>query len=200
MISWIVASHDPTILLSNLAASMLDPGDDEVVLIDDAPSIAAAYNQGQARAKHRIRCYVHHDVAFLDLPRLRTELVAAVDGAGMVGLIGSRTPALPWWDGDVLGSVFDSRIGLLDFGPGGPCAVLDGLLLATVHDVAWDETIPGWHGYDYDACMQLRGLTNVCLTGGGQMVRHNTTNPSDPRVLTGWDETLRLLREKWGGP
>lgn len=198
MISWIVASHDTNILYANLVAS-LDWNLDEIVVVWEAPSIAAAYNEGQERAKHPLRCFVHHDVQVLDLPLLRSALLRTVTPeVGMVGVVGSRTPALPWWDGDLLGKVCDSRIGVMDYGPGGPCAVLDGLLLATVHKVQWDETIPGWHGYDYDACMQMtqRGLPNWCLDG--LMVRHNTTSLRDPDLLAGWGEAVTRLRQKWG--
>ena len=206
MISWIAAAHDETILYANLVSSLHPlPDDDELVVVTGADSIAAAYLEGQARATRPIRCYVHSDVQILDPPRLRYEIAFWVGllglAGGMVGLVGSRTPTLPWWDGHLLGSVFDSRIGLLDNGPGGPCAVLDGLLLATVHEVAWDVSIPGWHGYDYDACRQqlAAGRTNWCLTGGGQMVRHNSDGPRDPDVIDGWAASTAALEQKWGG-
>lgn len=201
MISWIAAAHDETILYRNLVVSLHPLGDDELVVVDGAPSIAAAYNEGQTRARHPVRCYVHSDVEVLDAPRLRAELLAhARPAVGLVGLVGSRTPVLPWWDGEACGSVFDSRIGALDNGPGGPCAVLDGLLLATVHDVVWDETIPGWHGYDHDMCRQFldKGLTNFCLDDGARMVRHNSDGPRDPDLIGGWHESVTRLREKWG--
>jgi hypothetical protein len=200
LISWIVATHDPTILMKNLVTSLWIL--DDLVVVENPPNIAAAYNEGQRRAIHPLRVYVHHDVQVLDLPRLRAELLEHVTPErGMVGLIGSRTDRLPWWDGDLLGSVFDQRIGFLDNGPGRECAQLDGVLLATVHDVTWDESIPGFHGYDYDVCRQMadRGLPNFCLDNGKELLRHNTTSGRDPDHLTGWAEALSRLREKWGG-
>jgi hypothetical protein len=202
VISWIVATHNPTILYANLIASMWDLVNDELVVVESPHSIAAAYNEGQSRAKFPLRCYVHHDVEFLDLPRLRAELVQhCTPSVGLVGVIGSRTDVLPWWDGKQCGSIVDSRIGLLDSGPGGECAQLDGVLLATVHDVDWDESIPGFHGYDYDACRQMtaRGLTNWCLDDGAKMLRHNATNSTDPDRLDGFHDALTRLRGKWGG-
>lgn len=201
MISWIVASHDPTILLKNLAASMVDLGTDQVIVVEDAPSIAVAYNQGQAKAEHPVRCYIHHDVQILNLLRLRSELLEHTTNAvGMVGVIGSRTETRPWWDGICLGSVVDGRHGVLGFGVGGPCSMLDGLLLATVHDVEWDETFPGWHGYDHDSCHQMlaRGLTNHCLDGGHELVSHNTNNSRDPDQLNGFHDAMARLAGKWG--
>lgn len=201
MISWIVASHDPTILLKNLAASMVDVGPDQVIVVENAPSIAAAYNEGQGKAEHPVRCFIHHDVQILDLPRLRSSLLEHVtEAVGMVGVVGSRTQTVPWWDGICLGSVVDGRHGVLGFGVGGECSVLDGLLLATVHDVEWDEAIGGWHGYDHDACAQMaaRGLPNYCLNGGHELVAHNTNNSRDPDHLNGFHDAMKRVREKWG--
>jgi len=201
LISWIAAAHDETILYANLIASLHPlPGGDEFVIVTGAESIAAAYNEGQARARNPVRCYVHSDIQVLDVARLRAELLEHTTTAvGLVGLVGSRTPMLPWWDGQTCGSVFDARIGPLLFGPGGDCAVLDGLLLATVHDVKWDENIPGWHGYDYDMSrQQLAHRRNFCLTDGHEMVRHNADGPRDPDLIVGWTEAVATLREKWG--
>lgn len=202
MISWIVASHRPKVLAANLAATLQLQGGDQLVVVSDAPSIAAAYNEGQRRATQAIRCYVHHDVQLLDPVRLRAQLVRECRPAvGMVGVVGSRDLVVPWWEGDRRGSVVDSRLGLLSFGPGGPCAVLDGLLLATVHDVEWDEGYPGWHLYDHDVCAQMlaAGLRNECLSGGAGMVLHNTSGPVSVTRLPGWDQGVARWREKWCG-
>lgn len=199
MISWIVASHDPTVLYSNLVASLLIDDEDELVLVENPTSIASAYSEGQARATRPIRCYVHHDVQILDLPRLREALRVCPDW-GVVGVIGCRDERIPWWDGSCLGSVFDGRIGALNFGPGGECSMLDGLLLATSHEVEWDLDYPGFHGYDHDMCSQMlaRGFRNFCLTDGHQMLRHNTSSSSDPDQLVGWNDAVVRYKAKWG--
>ena len=200
MISWVVASHREDVLQDVLLASLGDlPDDDELVVIRDAPSMTLAYTEGQAKAANPVRCYVHHDVRVLDLPRLRAELTAATVGHGMVGVVGSRDALMPWWDGDRLGSVVDTRMGLLDFGRGGQCAMLDGLLLATREHVDWDVDAPGWHGYDHDACAQMleRDLWNRCLTGGHLLVEHVNESPSDTSLLAGWDEAVARFRSRW---
>lgn len=201
MISWITASHRPEVLAENLEATLaLDDGD-ELVVVRDAPSIAAAYNEGQARASRPIHCYVHHDVQIVDPERLRHELlVACTAQVGMVGVIGSTTRTLPWWEGVCRGSVIDARMGLLDMGPGGEVAYLDGLLLASVHDLSWDESYEGWHMYDHDICAQqlAAGRPNWCLTGGHELLLHNTTGPADTGILSGWDAGVVRFRGKWG--
>jgi hypothetical protein len=195
MISWIVASHDPAILSANLRPTLTHP-DDELIVID-APSIGKAYNTGQARATQPIRCYVHHDVQVLDLPALRAELARwCQPWVGMVGVNGSRCRAIPWWTGAAAGSVVDERMGQIGAGKGGEVAYLDGLLLATIQHIEWDETY-GWHGYDHDICEQQlrRGLANWCLADGHLLLKHNTAGDWTP---AGFDEAMARFREKWG--
>lgn len=199
-ISWIVASHDPQILHDNLLATLKLGGEDQLVVVQDAPSIAVAYNHGQEQALHPVRCYIHHDVQILDLPALREQLQRWTRGVGMLGLVGSIDQKAPWWEGLRTGAVQDGRMGLLKFGPGGPAAYLDGMLLATRRDLTWDETYPGWHLYDHDICRQQleAGYTNWCLSGGDALVLHNTTGAHDMRALSGWDEGFARFAWKWG--
>lgn len=201
MISWITASHRPDVLAENLEATLKLVGGDELVVVRDAPSIAAAYNEGQARATRPIRCYIHHDVQITDPERLRRALLAAcTPDVGIVGVIGSTTRTVPWWEGVCRGSVIDARMGLLDMGPGGEVAYLDGLLLASVHGLGWDQGYEGWHLYDHDICAQqlAAGRPNRCLTGGAEMVLHNTTGPANTDALAGWDTGVVRFRGKWG--
>lgn len=200
MISWIVASHDDTVLNGNLLATLDHTAyGDELLVLRDAPSITQAYAAGQSAASRPVKVYVHHDVQILDVPRLRSELIEATQGVGMVGVIGSRDAVFPWWSGRLCGSVVDTRpgFGLIDHGPGGECAMLDGLLLATRQHVDWDTDAPGWHGYDMDSCSQMlaRGLTNWCLTGAGDYVIHNAA-PTKDRT-TGFGDAAERWRERW---
>lgn len=200
MISWIVATHNRGVLEANLLATLDLQPEDELIVVEDAPSIAVAYNRGREQATKPVRCYVHHDVQVLDPARLRAELREHCPSNGIVGVIGSREPVVPWWDGSALGSVVDARLGRLDFGSGGPCAFLDGLLLATSLDLEWDESYPGWHLYDHDICRQAldAGHTNWCLTGGADLIRHNTTGSTNTHHLDGWDAGVRRYRKKYG--
>lgn len=201
MISYVVASHRPEVLAGNLVATLELRDGDELVVVQDPPSIATAYHEGQSRAVNPVRCYVHSDVRIVDPVGLRAALLEHCrPDVGMVGVVGSREPLVPWWDGTCCGSVVDARMGRLDFGPGGACAILDGLLLATTQTLTWDEAYPGFHLYDHDICRQqlARGLPNWCLTGGAELVVHNTTGPADTGRLNGWREGVARYRGKWG--
>lgn len=200
VISYITATHNDSILRDNLSATLSLIDTDELVVIRGASSIAKAYNEGQAKAANRIHCYIHHDIQVLDNVRLRSALIRTCNkNVGIVGVIGSRTKAVPWWDGDKLGSAQDSRMGALDFGIGGNCSMLDGILLATAQDLQWDETYPGFHLYDHDICMQMLqvGRTNLCLTNGKEIVLHNTSNSSDVSQLAGWSDSVVVFDRKW---
>lgn len=201
MISWIVATHDRAILDACLGPTV--PDGDELIVVEGAASIADAYNTGTAGASHPVRCYVHHDVVLVDPGRLRAALLKhCTTDVGMVGVIGCRAPVVPWWSGDVVGSVVDTRRGMGRLGPGGhgPAAYLDGLLLATSHTVSWDDSYDGWHGYDHDMCRQMldRGLTNWCLPDGHQLVRHESHGSRNPERIPGWDAALARFAAKWG--
>jgi hypothetical protein len=201
LISWIVASHDSTVLEANLLATLQLHDDDEIHIVWNAESIANAYNEGQARATRPIRVYVHHDVQILDNTRLREQILTHCQPwVGVLGVVGSWNRHLPYWDTATCGSVADTRIGVIGPGKGGECAYLDGLLLAIARDVVWDESYPGWHLYDHDICEQAlrQGLPNWCLTNGHELVRHNTTGTNDPDELPHWHENLARFREKWG--
>lgn len=200
MISWIVASHRREVLDSILLPSLHINGEDELIIIENQPSITIAYAAGQAQATKNIHVYVHHDVRVTDLQRLRQQLIHQTINHGVVGIIGSRSATLPWWTGSLTGSVVDTRLGTLNYGLGDRCAIVDGLLLATRQAIDWDLAAPGWHGYDHDACLQLlaKGYSNFCISSGHTMVEHHASSPTNMDQLVGWHEAVAHYAERWG--
>lgn len=200
MISWIVASHDERILNENLLATLQLPEEDELVLVTDAPSITLAYTEGQERATKPVRCFIHHDIRIIDQQLLRERLIAATGQHALCGVVGSFQLAMPWWNGSPCGSVEDSRLGVLHFGQGGECRLLDGLILASREDLPWDVYWPGWHGYDYDICMAVRGMGKSvwCMADGAAMMVHNSDSPQALHLIDGWPEAEARFYAKWG--
>lgn len=201
MISWIVASHDRRILNDNLLATLDVLPDDELILIEDAPSITVAYTEGQSRATKQILCFIHHDVRIIDQELLRRHLISATEVHHLVGVVGSRTLAMPWWNGRPVGSVGDTRLGVLVFGGWGPARLLDGLLLASRAQLPWDTDWPGWHGYDYDICMAVQHELNGavwCMDDGAKMLVHNSDSPQALHLIDGWPEAEARFYAKWG--
>lgn len=203
MISYIVMFNDKPTLERNLLRTLKTQGSDEIIGLRDYPSAAKAMNEGITRAKHKIKCFLHADVLILDNARLRRELSEHCnDQTGMVGVIGSKNHGhIPWWEKDTCGSIWESRLGLLDFDGGDcQCAVMDGLFLATAQDITFDESFPGFHIYDYDICRQMtaKGLPNYCLKDGKTLISHNCKGPTAVEALgTSYSDNIERLQNKW---
>jgi hypothetical protein len=181
--------------------SLILQDDDELIVIEGAKSIAEGYNNGIDKAKNKIKCFIHHDLIVTNPILLRMNLLAyCIDDIGIVGVIGSQTDAAPWWEGQCVGSVVDSRNGILYFSDGKQfCLHLDGLMLATCQDVRFDESIPGFHFYDQDICKQMaeKRLHNFCIKDGYRMITHFTQTPMDMSKLSGYAEAMAVYAKKW---
>lgn len=203
MISYIVMCNDKQTLERNLLRSLKLEEGDEIIVVMDKPSAAIALNIGISKAKNKIKCFIHSDVVVLDNARLRNELISHCnDQTGIVGVIGTKNRShVPWWEKDMCGTIVESRLGLIDFGPGGcECAVMDGLFLASAQDVRFDESFPGFHFYDYDICLQMleRGLPNWCLFDGKTLISHNCKTPLDVNALgASYSDNVERLKNKW---
>ena len=150
-------------------------------------SLGRAYNEllGQA-VGWRYKVYVHQDVVLVnrgllgDLLRLFRHRTI-----GLVGVAGCRflPPSYVWWNGSGLyGLVVQDRGDgpkLREFGD--PAAdyerveCVDGLFLATQHDLPWDERIPGFHFYDVAQSTRflLHGYDVVVPRQGAAWLRHD---------------------------
>lgn len=200
-ISYITCTNNHEILNNCLIRSLKLDNDDEIVIVDNPKSIAEGYNYGMEHAKHRIKCFIHHDLIVTNPILLRMNLMAyCTQDIGMVGVIGSITDAAPWWNGEGVGSAIDTRKGIIYFNEGKQfCEHLDGILLATFQDIRFDESIPGFHLYDQDICKQMTkdGKRNFCIGDGYRIVTHFTSTPSDTSQINGYDEALAVYRKKW---
>jgi hypothetical protein len=200
-ISYIACTHNTNILEKCLVQSLILQDEDELIVIEGANSIAKGYNSGIDMAKNKIKCFIHHDLIVTNPILLRMNLLAyCIEDIGMVGIVGSQTDATPWWEGQCVGSVVDSRNGILYFSDGKQfCLHLDGLMLATWHDVRFDESIPGFHLYDQDICNQMavKGLSNFCIKDGYRMITHFTQTPMDMSKINGYAEAMAIYNAKW---
>jgi hypothetical protein len=200
-ISYIACTHNTNILEKCLVQSLILQDDDELIVVEGAKSIAAGYNLGIDKANNKIKCFIHHDLIVTNPILLRMNLLAyCIKDVGIVGIVGSQTDAAPWWEGQCVGSVVDSRNGILYFSDGKQfCLHLDGLMLATWHDVRFDESIPGFHLYDQDICKQMaaKGLSNFCIKDGYRMITHFTQTPMDMSKINGYAEAMEIYNAKW---
>jgi hypothetical protein len=200
-VSYIACTHNTNILEKCLVQSLILQDEDELIVIEGAKSIAEGYNNGIDKAKNKIKCFIHHDLIVTNPILLRMNLLAyCIEDIGIVGIVGSQTEAAPWWEGQCVGSVIDSRNGILYFSDGKQfCLHLDGLMLATCQDVRFDESIPGFHFYDQDICRQMaeKGLHNFCIKDGYRMITHFTKTPMDMSKISGYAEAMAVYAKKW---
>ena len=200
-VSYITCTHNKKIFQKCLFKSLILKDDDELIVIENAKSIAEGYNTGTDQAKNKIKCFIHHDLIVTNPILLRMNLIAyCVEEIGMVGIIGSQTDAAPWWEGQCVGSIVDSRNGILYFNDGKEfCLHLDGLMLATYQDVRFDESIPGFHLYDQDICKQMekQNKRNFCVIDGYRMITHFTNGPMDISQINGYAEAMEIYKQKW---
>ena len=200
-ISYITCTNNHEILNKCLLPSIKLDWEDELVVVENPKSIAEGYNTGIDQAKHKIKCFIHHDIILTNPILLRMNLMSyCTQDIGIVGVIRCKNNTVPWWEGDTIGSVVDTRKGIIWFDKGKDyCESLDGIVLATYQDVRFDESIPGFHLYDQDICKQMtnQGLQNFCAGDGFRMVTHFTSTPTDTSQINGYNEALDVYRKKW---
>jgi hypothetical protein len=169
-ISVIVCSIDPLKARTIDAhyRSLLGEHPHAIIAIDDARSLAEAYNRGVDRTDGDVIIFSHDDIEFLDPPSWLSRLKAHLAEFDLIGLAGTDRLVAPAWAAAGPPHTF-GQVGELD-GKVAPyrvllCAVplplipemqaVDGLFMAARRRVAeavrFDaETFDGFHGYDID--------------------------------------------------
>lgn len=139
----------------------------ESCVIQQASSLASAYQSAMTSSDAKYKIYIHQDVEIVDRTFLQMMVreFQAHPKLGLAGVVGSSF--LPsnacWWEGHMLGAICDDTNGemlpylyhrstkhYLD------AEALDGLLLATQYDLPWREDLfDGWHFYDLSQCAEF---------------------------------------------
>ena len=196
----------------------------EIVAIEGAESIYAAYEEGRQRAKNTTRVYLHDDVALMDLdatPRIFDQMKRA--DAALMGAIGATGDALPWWRNDhIYGGWCSMRRDMrlwwnYGLGTSTPCEewngtqrpihprpshiefdrsvdLLDGILLAERYNGAWPARPAGWW-HGYDA----ERCSQARAAGGwvgilDLVVCHWQLPKDDPATMEKHEDIMREIR------
>jgi hypothetical protein len=181
----------------------------ELLIVNEAPSMTAGYNEAMQGSDAKYKIYLHQDVMLVEQDFLNRLLsIFADEKVGMVGMVGS--PRLPengvMWYGDRIGSIYScSGYGMLkcDFegeveAPYQRVEAVDGLLMATQYDVPWREDLfTGWDFYDISQCEEFRKR-------GYDIVVPRMTKPwcihDDGAVnLTRYFETRKIFLKEYRG-
>lgn len=160
----------------------------EIITVDNSIgrfSIFEAYNYGVTQSHYPYLCFVHEDVKF-HTNGWGKKVVAHLnmDNVGIIGVAGgqlaTRIPDDSWRTYSVGVNLIQSdytgkRKSRHEFEPAGyagnyrTAVLLDGVFLCMRRDlygtVRFDETLPHFHGYDVDICLQtiIAGYTNYVI-------------------------------------
>ena len=188
MISIIVCSKRKDffkLLADNIADTIFT--EYEIVHINNSEnkhSIFSAYNEGVARSKYPYLCFIHDDVFFHSKnwgERIIKHL--QLPNVGICGLAGRdfvpRVPASWKVNLPSVNIIQSDKTGKkrskTRFKPKGfglerrPVILLDGVLLCMKRElmdsIKFDEKLKGFHGYDFDICIQstVRGYENYVM-------------------------------------
>ena len=188
MISIIICSKYKVLqpsLLDNIAKTIVV--EYEIISIDNSEnkySIYEAYNIGWKKSKFPYLCFVHEDVKFhtqnwgekiINHLQIPTTGICGIAGRDLL----TRVPAS--WNKNLSGAnIIQSYAGTSKKSkrrlvPAGYCAntrsvvSLDGVILCMrrelMTNIGFDEQFNGFHGYDFDICIQsiVKGYTNYVM-------------------------------------
>ena len=136
----------------------------DVLVVSEAASMCAGYNEGMEGSDAKYKIYLHQDVMLCN-PKILYEVLECFKdpNVGMLGAVGNRKlqPSANMSDGTRIGLV--ELCGTTDksiIGENPGCITdveaLDGLLLITQYDIRWREDIfDGWDFYDLSQCREF---------------------------------------------
>ena len=140
----------------------------EFIDVRDAKSMTAGYNRAMKNSDAKYKIYLHQDTFIVNKNLIADLLeIFSEESIGVVGVIGCMNlPATGvWWDGmrtygrvlhacepeSVVDSHCDEPNGFYQ-----EVESVDGLFLATQHDLTWREDLfDGWHMYDASLCKEM---------------------------------------------
>jgi GT2 family glycosyltransferase len=220
MISIIISSRDRKLLENvseNIGQTVGVPF--EIIAIENSRGklgICKAYNEGAARAKYNIFCFMHEDISFVTqdwgakvIDHLKDRSVGLIGNAG--GDPKNKVPCLNNTDlympeAHVIAHSSDRRNEpVLILTTSYPqensvikrVACVDGMWMCTRRDVFNDfkfdeKTYPGFHGYDIDLSLQILQKYKVCVVFDVLMHHYSTGNSGRDYI----EHKIRLNR-KW---
>jgi protein O-GlcNAc transferase len=186
-------------------------GVSDVVEVRGAKSLFAAYDEGWAKARHDLVCFLHEDAEIEGVDEALIHEKLSDPTTGFLGVAGARILGETgvWWSGfgtQLQGDRLSGRCGhfrqgrreVTDYGPFGEVVALDGVLLITTKAVLQtiggfaDPPLDGFDFYDVSPTFRarLRGYRNYTIPmsvfhwGGTQM------RPS-------WEHNRRLFVAKY---
>jgi hypothetical protein len=227
MIVFATAVTEPEIFERFAAAGVrrLQQEHDDIDLISFASvgSIFRNYNlileQVAKRDDVEALVLIHQDAEIVD-PEFVSKLRAALadPDVAIVGCAGAvDVRSIAWWEGSITWASFTHRYE--EFGGGeipafswateerppfaqlGEVDSIDGFVMGlppwTIENLRFDESLGGFHGYDFDFCMQARAAGKKVVTADLQVIHHHSLKLlEDPET---WIQAYMATQKKWEG-
>lgn len=220
MISLIVCSRCPNKLDSlkkNVAKTI--GTEYEFVIIDNSDNrynIFSAYNEGVARSKGDILCFMHEDLVFHS-KKWGKNVIAHLDNEeiGIIGVAGGfylpRVPLISWWDSETTGHLIQGikiknnyyRQKVLyknnkEKKKSLEVVAVDGLWFCVkktmFETIRFDDNnFHGFHCYDLDICMQVQNQNRKIEVVFDILIEHKSNGCRDDSFY----ETLLVWYKKW---
>ncbi|MHB8189174.1 MAG: glycosyltransferase [Ferrimicrobium sp.] len=175
-----------------------------IVELRNQHSIHLAYNEALKEFRgHSCDAVIllHEDVELLenDIFQRVTQVFREHPSAALVGPVGARAvTSISWWEGEIRGKVSDSFRTISTSDPFVTVDTLDGMFLgvsqAGLGELNFDQTYPGFHGYDAEICTLARHLGKEVLTADLPMKHHTKGGYGDIEAFLIADE---YYRTKW---
>lgn len=199
-ISFITAVNDYKLYKDYCLPSL--PDGHEYIAVENAKTIAQAYNAGIDNSKYKIKCFIHQDARILDPNFIKKlERIFKNDKVGIVGVVGSLDNAggyrLVWNLGSVhlhneTHLILHAKLkGLYE-----TCNVVDGLILITNQDIRFDEKYNHFHFYDMDICKEINKMGKQVICAN-IMMQHSPDNGKPPENNDRWIEARERFLKKW---
>ncbi len=160
---------------------------------------------------------IHQDAEIQD-PEFTTKIRAALADpeVAIVGCAGAvDVRSIAWWEGSITWASFTHRYDELGggeipafswatekkppFAQLGEVDSIDGFVMAlspwTIQNLRFDESLGKIHGYDFDACMQVRSAGKKVVTADLQVVHHHSLRLIED--VESWITAYMRVAEKW---
>ena len=180
------------------------------LVIQEADSMAEAYQMGMESSPAKYKVYIHQDVEITqgNFLQVMVDTFQRDAGIGIAGVVGSKNipRSAVWWEGDLVGAVRDDHTGMMEnylYERSGKnsigAAAIDGLLMMTQYDLPWRVDIfDKWHFYDLSQCMEFRrkGYSIAVLP----QIMPGVTHYCGQNAMLGYEEArVKFIREYGAG-
>ena len=168
----------------------------DIIVVRNAPGMAAGYNYAMLHSNSAYKLYIHHDTFIIDRSIL-SKLVSVFQSDSSIGMIGNTgsthlTNSAKWFTSDIKqrrGNLYhDKLLNIQRYESPYKQAdyeyaeAIDGIFISTSYDILWREDIfDNWHYYDISQTYEFRlaGLQTLFINMPPITLIHETTATKD---------------------